>query len=156
MADPFANPDDLIRRVYAFAEYAVGPGGSAEDVTSETFERALRYRDSFDPRRGTPAAWIIGIAKRCVADSVHPATEPVEAISSRSSPDHADGVVRRLELRDAIAKLHARDRELLALRFGADLSARQIASVLEMSPNAVDVALHRALARLRGIMEDER
>jgi RNA polymerase sigma-70 factor, ECF subfamily len=154
VADPFADADDLIRRVYAFAEYALGPGASADDVTSETFERAVRYRDSFDPRRGTPAAWIIGIARRCVADAARPAFDPADPVPARSSPDHAERVVRRLELRDAMSRLHARDRELLSLRYGADLSAQQIGGLLEMSSNAVAVALHRALARLRAILEE--
>ena len=49
--DPLANPEALIRRVYAFAAYRLGDGPDAEDVTSEVFERALRYRE-----RGARAA----------------------------------------------------------------------------------------------------
>ena len=52
--DPLANPERLIRSVYAYVAYRVGPGPDAEDITSETFERALRYRDSYDPSRGEP------------------------------------------------------------------------------------------------------
>ena len=50
--DPLANPRPLIRRVYAYVAYRIGDGADAEDVTSATFERALRYRASFDPARG--------------------------------------------------------------------------------------------------------
>ena len=57
--DPLANPAPLIRRVYAYAAYTLGDGPDAEDVTSETFERALRYRGSYDPEKGTPVAWLI-------------------------------------------------------------------------------------------------
>jgi RNA polymerase sigma-70 factor (ECF subfamily) len=56
---------------------------------------------------------------------------------------------RRLDLREQLAMLDERDRELLALRFGADLTASQIAGLLDLKTNAVEVALHRALARLR-------
>ncbi len=52
--DPFADPQPLIRRVYAYVAYRVGDGPDAEDVTSATFERALRYRDRFDSRKGDP------------------------------------------------------------------------------------------------------
>ena len=62
--DPLANPEPLIRRVYAYVAYRVGDGPDAEDLTSETFERALRYRKSYDPRKGEPVAWLLGIAKR--------------------------------------------------------------------------------------------
>ena len=61
MSDPLDNPEPLVRRVYAYAAYRLGDGPDAEDVTSETFERALRYRQTFDPNRGTPAAWLVGI-----------------------------------------------------------------------------------------------
>jgi RNA polymerase sigma-70 factor, ECF subfamily len=67
-------------------------------------------------------------------------------------PDPADleeQTVRRLSLAREVARLDVSDRELIALRFGADLTARQIGELLGMTKNAVDVALHRALARLR-------
>ena len=67
--DPLADPAPLIRRVYAYVAYRIGDGAEAEDVTSETFERALRYRESYDPRRGEPVAWLIGIARRCIETS---------------------------------------------------------------------------------------
>src|SRR5436309_12138352 len=66
--DPLANPEPLIRRVYAYAAYRLGDGPDAEDATSDAFERALRYRSSFDPRKGTASAWMIGIARRSVDD----------------------------------------------------------------------------------------
>src|SRR4051812_2947905 len=65
--DPLANPQELIRRVYAYAAYRLGPGADAEDITSETFARALRYRESFDEKRGDALPWLIGIARRCIA-----------------------------------------------------------------------------------------
>src|SRR5881227_2672922 len=55
--DPLANPEPLIRRVYAYAAYRLGDGPDAEDATSDTFERALRYRESYDRGKGEPAAW---------------------------------------------------------------------------------------------------
>src|SRR5256885_16524488 len=64
--DPLANPEPLIRRVYSYAAYRLGDGPDAEDATSDAFERALRYRDSYDRRKGEPTAWLIGIARRSV------------------------------------------------------------------------------------------
>jgi RNA polymerase sigma factor (sigma-70 family) len=149
-ADPLANPEPLIRRVYAYVAYRIGDGADAEDVTSEAFERALRYRDSYDPRRGDAAAWLIGIARRCIQDfrlrRVESPTEPPELAVE---DDLEAATVRRLTLVRALARLGPSERELLALRFGADLTARQIGELLELQTNAVEVALHRALARLR-------
>ena len=61
--DPLANPEALIRRVYAYVAYRLGDGPDAEDVTSEVFERALRYRESYDRSKGEPIAWLLGIAQ---------------------------------------------------------------------------------------------
>lgn len=65
----------------------------------------------------------------------------------------AGEALHRLELRDAMEQLEVRERELLALRYGADLSTRQIAELLDATPNAIDVALHRARQRLRTVLE---
>jgi len=53
--DPLTDPAPLVRRVYAYVAYRIGDGADAEDVTSATLERAIRYRREFDPRRGEPS-----------------------------------------------------------------------------------------------------
>jgi RNA polymerase sigma-70 factor (ECF subfamily) len=153
--DPLADPQPLIRRVYAYVAYRIGDGADAEDVTSATFERALRYRDSFDPRRGDAAAWLIGIARRCIADAMHRPDTPTDDLPELPGEAHDDLAHSRLDLRAALERLDERDRELLALRYGADLTARQIAELMELKTNAVEVALHRALGRLREGLEPQ-
>jgi DNA-directed RNA polymerase specialized sigma24 family protein len=66
---PLADPEPLIERVYLYVAHRLGHGADAEDVTSEVFERAVRYGASFDPRRGDPLAWLFGIARRVIADA---------------------------------------------------------------------------------------
>lgn len=151
--DPLANPEPLIRRVYSYAAYRVGDGPDAEDITSETFERALRYRKSYDSTKGEPAAWLIGIARRCIEGrpiSLELSSDHVETADDR---DLEDDSLRRIALSAAVGRLEERDRELIALRYGADLTARQIAELQGAKTNAVEVALHRALARLRAHIE---
>jgi len=153
--DPLADPAPLIKRVYAYAAYRLGDGPEAEDITSETFERALRYKKSYDQRKGEPVAWLLGIAKRCIDggwSTTEYATEDVDAVDSS---DLEEETIRRLTVARAVATLDERDRELVALRYGADLTARQIAELLGVRTNAIEVALHRALARLRGILGEE-
>jgi RNA polymerase sigma-70 factor, ECF subfamily len=151
--DPFADTEQLIRRVYAYAAYRLGDGPEAEDITSEAFERALRYRSSFDPRRGEPVSWLIGIARRCIADATFRRELPTEELAERAVEGDENDSVRRLDVGAALAQLEVRDRELVSLRYGADLTARQIGELLDMRTNAVEVALHRALARLRDVLE---
>ncbi len=58
----------MIKRVYAYVAYRIGDGVDAEDVTSEVFERATRYRATYQPTKGEPIAWLLGIARRTLAD----------------------------------------------------------------------------------------
>jgi RNA polymerase sigma factor (sigma-70 family) len=151
--DPLARPEELIRRVYAYVAYRIGDGPEAEDVTSETFERALRYRKGFDRRKGEPVAWLIGIARNVIADFRH---EPTAELQDRAQDfELEDRAAVRVDLSRALAALESRDRELLSLRYGADLTARQIGELLGLKTNAVEVALHRALGRLRAELQAE-
>ncbi len=151
--DPLRDPAPLIRRVYAYAAYRLGDGPDAEDVTNETFARALRYRDTFDHAKGEPISWLIGIARRCVDESFRHAGPGCDPPDREAAGDLEADVVQRLTVRAAVSRLSERERELIALRYGADLSARQIAERMQLSTNAVEVALHRARARLREELE---
>jgi RNA polymerase sigma-70 factor (ECF subfamily) len=155
--DPLANTPELIRRIYSYVAYRVGEGPDAEDVTSEVFERALRYRKSYDPSRGEPLAWLIGIARRCLDDArTTRGAESRDQLDVSSPEDLEADALQRLSVAAAVDGLDERSRDLVALRYGADLSARQIGEILGMKTNAVEVALHRTLARLRPVLEDTR
>lgn len=154
--DPLAHPELLIRRVHAYVAYRLGEGPEADDVTSTVFENALRYRTSYDPWRGQPLPWLLGIARRCVAQALvgRPAGNAAGlGLDVAATTDLEHETVERLTLQQALATLDEGDRELIALRYGADLSTRRIAELLDKKPNAVDVAMHRALARLRAALE---
>ena len=154
-ADPLANPEPLIKRVYAYVAYRVGDGPDAEDLTSETFERALRYKKSYDSTKGEPIAWLIGIARRCIEGRPPVIELSTEHMDAADHGDLEDDAVRRIALSGAVSRLESRDRDLIALRYGADLTARQIAELQRAKTNAIEVALHRALGRLRTHLEDE-
>jgi RNA polymerase sigma factor (sigma-70 family) len=155
--DPLRDPEPLIRRVYSYVAYRIGDGPEAEDVVSTTFEKALRYRDTYDTKRGEPIAWLLGIAKRCLNDAL---AARANGAATNELPDFAaagdleEDAVRRLTMQRALERLGDKDRELIALRYGADLSARAIAKLVGARTNAVEVALHRALARLRVELEE--
>ena len=155
MSTIFDRPDELIRRVYSYVAYRIGPGPEAEDVTSATVERAYRYRANYDPSVGEPIAWLIGIATRCIRDaaSAHREVDVAELDEVLITPDPSDAIDERITMQQAVATLSERDRDLIALRYGADLSARQIAKMLGSKTNTVEVALHRALGRLRAKLE---
>jgi RNA polymerase sigma factor (sigma-70 family) len=154
--DPLGDPEALLRRVYSYVAYRIGPGPDAEDVTSETYARALRARGTYDPSRGAPVAWLIGIARRCLAEAM--AARPVatpQLPEGADADDFEERTLSRLALAAAVASLDEREQELIALRYGADLSARRIGEILGLRTNTVEVALHRALGRLRDLLESE-
>jgi RNA polymerase sigma factor (sigma-70 family) len=153
--DPLSDPAPLIRAVYAYAAYRVGHGAEAEDVTSEVFERALRYKQSYDRTRGTPLAWLTGIANNCIRGG---RTTDAPLRDDELDADAVGGslesdTVERLSIVAAVAKLDPRSQHLLALRYGADLSTRELGSILGLKKNAVEVALHRARERVREELE---
>jgi RNA polymerase sigma factor (sigma-70 family) len=152
--DPLAHAEPLIERVYAYVAYRIGDGPDAEDVTSEVFVNALRYVDTYDAARGEPVTWLLGIARRCIAQAlVRRLPVAAEVPEEAARGDLEAEAVERLTLQEAMRALGERDCELLALRYGADLRARQIARLLGLNVHAVEVALHRALARLRQVLE---
>ena len=149
--DPLANPEPLIRRVYAYVAYRVGDRTDAEDITSETFERALRYRDRYDERKGD--ADRVAPRDRAKLHQRYELAVRISRVRACPSADPADleeAAVRRVTLAAALAQLDPHDQDLIALRYGADLTARRIGEILGMSTNAAEVALHRALGRLPG------
>lgn len=155
--DPLADSPELIRRVYSYVAFRLGDGPDAEDATSDVFERALRYRESYDPSRGEPLGWLLGIARRCVNDASRAKVETTADTPDVASAEDVEAdAVERLTVAAAISRLDERGQDLIALRYGADLTTRQIARMLGMKTNAVEVGLHRTLARLRPVLERDR
>ena len=155
--DPLRNPEPLIRDVYAYVSYRLPNGSDAEEITSRVFERAVRYRNSYDSRKGTPITWLIGIARTQIAElhAHRSAHVELDAAELADDSDLETASLDRLTIRAAVRSLDDRSRELIALRYGLGLSSDDIAAELDMTANAVDVALHRARERLREILSGQ-
>ncbi|MFC4010747.1 sigma-70 family RNA polymerase sigma factor [Nonomuraea purpurea] len=135
----------------------------ADDVAQEVCIAVLsalpRYRDMGRPF----ASFVFGIASHKVADALRSSVR--SAVPTQNLPDGPDDgpgpeetVVRYIEVEHArrlLARLPDNQRELLLLRVVSGLSAEETGNVLGMSPGAVRVAQHRALARLRQMAELE-
>jgi RNA polymerase sigma-70 factor (ECF subfamily) len=154
-----------IQAVYAFFAYSV-PEPTAEDLTSNTFEKVLRSWSQFDATRGSERTWILAIARNVLMDHFrrekHRQTastdaNPVllEALNSVTA-DHVERILTTAEIRDLLEPLGERARQVLALRFGADLQANDIAEILGLSAANVHQILSRSLRQLREAAEGER
>ena len=151
--------EDLYRntfpRVYAYVASLLRDRSAAEDVTAQAFERAYRKRGRFSARRGSPEAWVFGIARNAALDELRKrkrrATlegEPAD-VWSPGPDEEAERAFRRDEVRAALASLEPRDRDLVALKFAGGLSNGEIARVLGISETNVGSRLHRAVEKLR-------
>ena len=143
--------DDL----YAYAAGLLRDRSAAEDVTALAFERAWRRRRSFNPKRGTRRAWLFGIARNAALDELRCRGRQGELAAEPADPDAvepadaAEVALRRTALRDAMAELSPRERELVALKFFAGLSGAEIATVIGTSESAAGTRLHRVIEKLR-------
>jgi RNA polymerase sigma-70 factor, ECF subfamily len=143
--------------VYAYVATLLRDRAAAEDATALAFERAYRKRRSFDRARGNERAWLFGIARNAALDelrrrrrqaalAVDP-QDPAAALAADGAGD--DDALRRALVREALAALAPRERELVALKFFAGLSNAEIARVLGVSESNAGTLLHRAMAKLR-------
>jgi RNA polymerase sigma-70 factor, ECF subfamily len=140
--------------VYAYVATMLRDPSSAEDVTAVAFERAIRRQRSYRPGRGTERAWIFGIARNAALDELRRRrrTTPVDAEPVDEAPsthDSAELALRRADLRAALHTLEPRDREVIALKFHAGLTNKELADVLGVRESNAGTQLHRAMQRLR-------
>ena len=146
-----------VSAVYAFFAYSVSKE-TAEDLTSVTFERVLKAYERFDPSRASERTWILTIARNALTDHYRRQSHR-HAISTDEHPllldrlvETDDPLARQLRVEGLagwLRELGAREQEVLALRFGADLPARDVAELTGLSEQNVHQISSRALRRLR-------
>jgi RNA polymerase sigma-70 factor (ECF subfamily) len=148
--------EEHAERLFSFLAYRTGNRALAEDLLSETFERVLRSRVRFDPRRGSERRWLYTIALNLLRDHARRQTHEHSLMRSvydggvHELPDPGIAAVEhRDELQRALATLCDAEREALALRFGADLKLRDVARILGEGESAVEGRIYRALRKLR-------
>jgi RNA polymerase sigma-70 factor, ECF subfamily len=159
--------DDTFERLYAehaqplfgFLSYRTGDRVLAEDLLADTFERALRARRRFDPRKASEKTWLYAIALNCLRDHARRrSTEgrALERIASGPGPGSTgdlEGVADRDLISRSLAALSEEEREAIALRYGADLSVPEIARLTGERLTTVEGRVYRALRKLREAIE---
>lgn len=151
--------EDEVWRVYAFVAYRVKSRADAEDLTQQTFERALRAWGDFDPAKASAATWLISIARNLIIDHYRRDrsdrhTGDPELLEQIEAPDELDRFGLDPELEAALAQLSEREREIIALRFGGDLNGPEIAELTGLTLANVQQILSRTLRKLRGLLDE--
>ena len=142
--------------VFNYCLFRVSDRVVAEDLTADTFERAWRARGSYRPDRAAFTTWLFSIARHAVTDwQRRRARRPLFKLNSEQ-PDETPLLEVQFEeseqqtrLRRLVQTLAADEQELIALKFGAEMTNRHIAEVLGRSESAVGSAVYRIMQKLR-------
>jgi len=151
--------EDLYRRafprVYAYVAALLRDQSAAEEVTAQAFERAYRKQRTFKRSKGSPEAWLFGIARNAALDELRRRkrraaleAEPEDA-AAIGADEHAERALRRETVRAALTSLEPHERDLVALKFSGGLSNAEIARVIGASESNAGTRLHRVIEKLR-------
>lgn len=126
-------------------------------MLADTFERVLRTRARFDPRRGSEKSWLYSIALNLVRDRARRRTAEQRAYERVQAPaaatDELEALTGRDALRRALVELSEEERDAVALRYGADLTLPEIAKLTGEKLSTVEGRVYRALRKLRDLLE---
>jgi RNA polymerase sigma-70 factor, ECF subfamily len=157
-----ADPDweqvyaEQLPRVFNFFRYRLGDAADAEDLTARTFEKAWRARHGYRRDVAGFATWLLTIARNIAIDHLRPRQryEPFDgavAVTSENDTPEPQAVEQSeaQRLTALLATLPPRQRELIAMKYGADMTNRAIARATGLSESNVGTILHRAVEALR-------
>ena len=144
--------------VHGFFAYRLGSRTDAEDLTQETFERAYKAWSRFDASRASARTWLMAIAHNLLVDHYrYRAARPQAPLpDALELADDRSGASLGLDpaLARALDSLAERDREIVALRFGAELTGPEIAALTGLTLANVQQILSRSLRRMRALLEE--
>jgi RNA polymerase sigma-70 factor, ECF subfamily len=150
--------EQSLPKVYRYINYRIPDVQTAEDLTSAVFEKALNKFKSYDSRKAKFSTWVFTIARNILIDhfrsSQRVRTVDLEAAAENPSPlispeEEADRAEDVRLLNVCLAELSDPEKEIISLKFGAEMTNRQIAGVLALSESNVGVILFRAVRKLR-------
>jgi len=164
--------DAYVDSIYRYLYYRVGSHALAEDLTSETFLRALRRIDSFTWQGQDIGAWFVTIARNLVTDHVKSSRFKLEVSTADmldadrpttgGSTDGTDGVeeevLGRLQsevLLEAVSELKPEQQECIVLRFLQGLTVAETAKVMKRTEGAVKQLQLRAVRALAKLMPEQ-
>jgi RNA polymerase sigma-70 factor (ECF subfamily) len=150
--------DHYYPRIFNYVRYRIGDQEITEDITAQIFEKALTRINQYAPNRGPLVGWLFGITRHAVRDYLRIQKRrrwlSLDALIKR---DSADPLPEQLIIQNdlhaqvlgAVSELCDREKDLIALKFGARMTNRQIAVLTELSESNVGVILYRTVHKLR-------
>jgi RNA polymerase sigma-70 factor (ECF subfamily) len=140
----------------AFLYYRTGDRALSDDLLADTFERVLTAKRPFDRRKASEKTWLYTIALNLLRDHARRAAareRALDRVGARERPRAEYGDFEEVEQRDALqralASLSPEEREAISLRYGADLTGREIAKLTGEKLTTVEGRVYRALRKLK-------
>lgn len=148
-------------KLYKYTLYRVGDPNVAEDLVSEVFEKVLLKYDTYNPDKGMLSTWLFTIASNTVIN-YHKRdrckTEPID-FGKVELKYHLEDLIIDRELKELLLKaimcLEERQENIIALKFGACLTNRQIARLMRLTESNVGTILYRSLKKLKDILKEQ-
>ncbi len=165
-ADAFGELyDRYVDQVYRYVYYRVGSAQMAEDLTSETFLRALRRLSSFTWQGRDVGAWFVTIARNLIADHYKSSryrleltTDDVSESGARLTQEGPENAVleamQNKVLLEAVKKLNAEQQECIVLRFLQGLSVAETALAMGKNDGAIKALQYRAIRSLGRLLPE--
>jgi|SRR3972149_275089 len=145
--------------VFQYVNYRVGDSATAEDLTSDIFSKALTNFARYDPGKGAFSTWIFSIARNTVIDYYRKRDreqqlrkKETESKTQQFSESPEDEVTRADEsrkLHECLSLLKPNEQELIALKFGGEMTNREISRIMGLSESNVGTILCRTMRKLR-------
>jgi RNA polymerase sigma factor (sigma-70 family) len=149
-------------RVFGLALTIVGVRATAEDIAQETFVRAWRFAEGYDPRRGAVATWLLTIARNVAVDALRTSRDRpydpqtlVGLLSARQPGDDpaVDAVADGDRLRAALRAIPREQANAVVSAALLGLTAREIAERDGLPVGTVKTRIRLGLSRLRDLIE---
>jgi RNA polymerase sigma-70 factor (ECF subfamily) len=156
--------DRYVTLVYRYAYHRLGDRTLAEDITSETFVRALRRLDSLSYQGRDVGAWFVTITRNLVLDHLKSSRHRMELVTDdlrqadRATDGPEEAVLERLShaaLLRCVRQLGAEQQECVVLRFLQGLSVAETAAIMGKNEGAIKALQHRAIRRLASLLPED-
>jgi RNA polymerase sigma-70 factor (ECF subfamily) len=148
-----------LSRIYNYFLYKVGNRELAQDLTTTTFERAWKARGKYNAIIASPSTWLLGISRNILREhfrrnkAVENKIELIQDNEQLPSPVDVEQSFQEQQdkvlLQSFLLELPEREHDLVALKYGAGLSNREIAKATGLSESNVGSILHRTVTNLR-------
>lgn len=148
-------------KIYKYILYRVGDPNIAEDLVSEVFEKMLVKYCTYNSQKAKFNTWLYTIANNTIINfhKINRNHCPMVNLEKIESKYRMEDSIIEQELKELVVKammcLDERQRTVIALKFAACLTNRQIAQMLNLTESNVGTILYRSLKRLRDILKEQ-